>query len=105
MAAKIAFLIVAIGLCAVALLGIRQLRTQAAHELTEARLRIMNRDNELWRVRTAIAEGVSPRRVQQMAASLNAMQPITPELAAKPEPEPSKVAGGTTTDQPTEPQP
>lgn len=86
MVAKLAVVIVAVGVTACALLAVRQMRTQAAHELSEARLRIMQRDNQLWRVRARIAEAVAPQRVHALAAGLNAMQPLRPELAAKPVP-------------------
>lgn len=79
--AKVGFLILSIGLVACSLLALRQLRTQAAHELAQSRLRILHRDNDLWRVRTRIAEGTTPKRVQAMAGRMSGLQPITPELA------------------------
>jgi hypothetical protein len=80
--AKLVATVVVIGACACGMLAIRQMRTQAAHELAETRFRIMQRDNELWRLRTRIAQGVTPKRVHEMAARLSNLQAITPELAA-----------------------
>lgn len=74
--AKVAVLIVSIGVCACALLAARQMRTQAAHELAEARLRLLQRDNELWRLRAQIAAKVTPERVQILATKLNSLKPI-----------------------------
>jgi hypothetical protein len=78
--AKVAVLILCIGLGACALLAARQMRTQAAHELAEARLRLMQRDNELWRLRAAIAARVTPERVQQLATKLSSLKPIAADL-------------------------
>lgn len=101
MVAKLAAVILAIGILACALLAVRQMRTQAAHELAETRLRIMQRDNQLWRVRTQIAEAVAPQRVQALAATLSPLTPLTPELAAKPVP--AEVADAVVSDEPTSP--
>ena len=80
MFAKVAVLIACIGLGACALLAARQMRTQAAHELAEARLRLMQRDNELWRLRAQIASRVTPEHVQQLATRLNSLKPIAADL-------------------------
>lgn len=84
MFAKVAALILAIGLCACALLAARQLRTQAAHELAESRLRGMQRDNELWRLRSQIAALVTPQRVQELASQISPFKPIAAEPAGPP---------------------
>jgi hypothetical protein len=89
--AKVAVLIVCIGLCACALLAARQMRTQAAHELAEARLRLMQRDNELWRLRARIASKVTPEHVQMLATRLNSLKPIAADAA----PTKSTLAGAT----------
>jgi hypothetical protein len=65
--------------CACALLALRQTRVQAAHELAEARLRVLQRDNELWRIRARIAERVTPERVQEVATRLNPLRPVNVE--------------------------
>ena len=81
MVAKVAVLVVGLGLCACALLTMRQMRTQAAHELAEAWLRVAQRDNELWRIRADIAAKVTPERVEQMAVKINPLKPAANELA------------------------
>lgn len=48
---------------ATTLLSIRQERLQAAHELTRARLRILELDTRLLDVRRAIADRTTPDRV------------------------------------------
>ena len=76
MFAKIVVVILSLGLCAAALLSLRQMRTQAAHELAEARLRVLQRDNELWRLRAQIAEHVTPERIQELAAKIHPLKPV-----------------------------
>jgi hypothetical protein len=78
--ARVIVLIVSLGGCAAVLLAARQARVQAAHDLAEARLRIVERDHELWRVRARIAARVTPQHVQQVAAALTPLKPIAPEL-------------------------
>lgn len=73
-------LIISLGGCAAVLLAARQARVQAAHDLAEARLRIVQRDNELWRLRARIAALVTPQHVQRIAAALTPLKPIAPEL-------------------------
>lgn len=84
MFAKIVVVIVSLGLCAAALLSLRQMRTQAAHELAEARLRVLQRDNELWRLRAQIAERVTPERIQELAAKLRPLKPVGGDLLQPP---------------------
>jgi cell division protein FtsL len=69
-------MIVAIGLCAATLLTIRQLRTQAAHELAQTRLRVMEQENEMRRLKAQIATKVTPDNVKAMAARAGALKPI-----------------------------
>lgn len=73
---KIAVLIVSAGLCACALLAARQMRTQAAYELAQARLRAVRIDEDVSRIRAVIATRVSPERVLEMAARANPMKPL-----------------------------
>ena len=70
MFAKLAVLIVSLGLCACGLLCLRQMRTQAAHELAEARLRVLQRDNEFWRLRTAIAAEFARIQTRQLNSTI-----------------------------------
>jgi hypothetical protein len=73
---RIVAMIVAMGLCAGTLLTVRQLRTQAAHELAQTRLRIMEQENDLRRLKTQIAARVSPESVKAMAGRLGSLKPI-----------------------------
>jgi hypothetical protein len=92
--AKIVVVILALGLCAAALLSLRQMRTQAAHELAEARLRVLQRDNELWRLRAQIAEHVTPEHIQELAAKLHPLKPVGGDAVQPP------VLAGPIQDQP-----
>lgn len=87
MVAKLVVLIVSLAMCACVLLCLRQMRTQAAHELAEARLRVLQRDNEFWRLRSRIAAKVTPEHVESLAAKLVPLKPVTPDTA------PSALAG------------
>lgn len=73
--AKLAVLIVSIGACACAMLAARQLRLQAVHELTQARVRIMEQDARLWHLRAEIGSRVVPERVATMASRPNLPAP------------------------------
>jgi len=68
MRAKLVVLILAATGVAGTLLGVRQQRLQAAHELVELHRRIVKADESLWRLRVEIAERVTPERVQRMLA-------------------------------------
>ena len=102
---KVAVLIVCAGVCACALLAARQMRTQAAYEMTQSRLRAVRVDEDVARLRALISACVSPERVLEMAARRNPMKPLAagpdpaPPVAAKPVPAaapaskpPSKIA-------------
>jgi hypothetical protein len=79
---KIAVVIVGIALAASCLLAARQMRTQAAHELAQARLRVMKLDNERWKLRSDIASRITPEHVQEMASHLSPLKPIAGEFPA-----------------------
>jgi hypothetical protein len=79
---KIVAMIVAMGLCAAALLTVRQLRTQAAHELAQTRLRIMAQENELRRVKAQIAARVTPEHVKSMAGRIGSLKPVVSDSPA-----------------------
>jgi hypothetical protein len=76
MFAKVALVIVALGLCACTLLALRQARLQSANELAEARLRVRAIDERVSRVRTAIAAGVTPEQVERMTEWVE--EPLVP---------------------------
>ncbi|MFN0131895.1 MAG: hypothetical protein ACKVW3_05110 [Phycisphaerales bacterium] len=80
MFAKLVAVVLAVCVGACALLVIRHLRTQAAHELAESRLRLQQRDNDLWRIKARIAAAVTPSRVQQMASRLGTFKPLAADL-------------------------
>jgi hypothetical protein len=61
--ARIVCSILALGVCACVLLAARQVRIQAAHELADARRRIVRLDSELYRLRAQIASRVAPHRI------------------------------------------
>lgn len=108
--AKLALVVIGVGLCACALLTVRQLRMEAAHQLAQTRLRILERDSALQRLRAQIAARVTPERVEVLASGLGPMRQIqspshetmmaagTPETAAgKPG---ANAKGNTTSDTP-----
>lgn len=74
---KFVALILSIGIVGGALLTMRQLRIQAAHELGAVQRRVGERDRELWQLRIEIARAVQPAVVE---ARLRAMSdvPIEP---------------------------
>jgi hypothetical protein len=87
MPGKLLVLILWVGLVACALLALRQSRLQYAHELAQIQLRIARHDEALWRERVRIARGVTPARVQEMAARLGPLRPFLTETG-------QTVAGG-----------
>ncbi|MEM7755687.1 MAG: hypothetical protein AAF297_08640 [Planctomycetota bacterium] len=63
MLARAAFAILVMGLIAAGVLSIRQARLQAAHELTQARLRAVLHDERLAEKRALIADLTTPDRL------------------------------------------
>lgn len=86
---KLAVLVLSLVLGACILLAARQMRIQAVHELAAARLRILEADARLWKLRARIADEVSPQHIEQMAAQLGRMQPLLFE-----DPDARRVADG-----------
>lgn len=82
MFAKVATVIVALGICACSLLALRQARLQAANELAEARLRVRAIDERVSRARTAIARLVTPEQVESMTEWMN--EPLVPLASQQP---------------------
>jgi hypothetical protein len=96
---KVAVLIVSTGLCACALLAARQMRTQAAYELSQARLRAIRIDEGVARVRAVISARVNPERVLEMAARVNPMKPLAVNRPGSTPPnEPPRVASNQSSD-------
>lgn len=69
---KLAFCVIALVGIAAALLTIRQMRTQAAHEFATLRLRVMRVDEDSARLRADISRYVGPERLRQRLAELDA---------------------------------
>lgn len=67
MLAKIIVFILAMALVSAAVLVTRQLRTQALSEAAATRLRIVEADAALWRLRAEIAQRSSPSAVESLA--------------------------------------
>ncbi len=76
MFAKVAVVILALGICACSLLALRQARLQAANELAEARLRVRAIDERVSLTRTAIASLVTPEQVERMTEWVD--EPLVP---------------------------
>jgi hypothetical protein len=64
--AKLATIIVAIGLTACGLLAMRQARLQAAHELAQAQLRIARVDERLLTLHAQIADEITPGQIRDL---------------------------------------
>jgi hypothetical protein len=86
---KLAVLVLSLALGACILLAARQMRIQAVHELAAARLRILEADARLWKLRARIADEVTPQHIEQMAAQFGPMQPLLFE-----DPDARRVADG-----------
>lgn len=77
MFAKLASVLVCIGLCGGALVVIRDLRVRADQELARAHLRNVALDSKLWKVRAEIAKRLTPEHIRELAAPLGELEPIT----------------------------
>lgn len=80
MFAKLAIVIVSVGLCGATLLAYRQARIQMVHELTAARLDAEDAQERGRRLAIQIAARTTPEAVSQAAQALGPMR--TPEPAA-----------------------
>lgn len=69
---KLAFCVVALVGISGALLTIRQMRTQAAHEFASLRLRVMQVDEYSKRLRADISKHIGPDELHQRLAELDA---------------------------------
>lgn len=79
MFAKLAALIVSIGIVACILLGIRQSRILAAAETAQTQRRVAEHDRTLWRLRLEIASRVTPERVEGEAVAFGMLKPLSNE--------------------------
>ena len=80
MFAKLVAVVVALGACGCMLLALRQSRLQVASEIAQTQIRINQEDERLWVLRAAIAERVTPERVEQLAASVGPLRPLVPPV-------------------------
>lgn len=76
MLAKIVVFILAMALVSIAVLVTRQLRTQALSEAAATRLRIVEADAALWRLRTEIAQRSSPSAIRRLAGEDRDLAPL-----------------------------
>lgn len=79
MFAKVAVLILSMGVLAAALLANRQQRIQAAHDLADSQRRLIDHDRTLWRLRLEIAARVTPVQVETFAKRFGTLDSIRQE--------------------------
>jgi hypothetical protein len=87
MFAKLAVIVVAMGIFAATLLSFRQNRLQVASELTQTQLRIQKSDDNLWLLRARIAAKVAPASVEQLAADVGPLRPLALPAVARTQPQ------------------
>ncbi len=75
---RLAVLIVGMGVIALSLLSYRQLRLQAIHEQSDARLRQTQQDKDLWTLRSEIALRTTPEQVGVVAVDYAPSEAETP---------------------------
>lgn len=78
MFAKLATVIVTLGVVACVLLAVRQQRVQTAHELAEVQRRVLEHDRLLLRIRAEIAQRTTP---EQTALAASRLGPLLPNNA------------------------
>lgn len=82
---RVASLIIGSGVCAIGVLVIRQAQYQAAHDLAKARLRTIQAEEQLARLRARLARLTHPDRIELMASKLTPLSPALPfELPTQP---------------------
>ena len=79
MLAKLCVLIVALGVVSCVLLGTRQQRVLAAHQMADVQKRVARHDRELWKLRAEIARLTTPEKVQVLAMKYGKLLPIAPD--------------------------
>jgi hypothetical protein len=84
--AKIATVILTIGIVGCILLTTRQQRLQAVHDLAVLQRRVAEHDRTLWHLRAEIARNVQPRNVEALARALGPLEhiPVDPRPGATP---------------------
>ncbi len=86
MFAKFAAVILAFVALAASVLALRQSRLQEAHALARAQLHVRDADERLWKLRSQIAELVTPERVGIMLADAGEFRPYLLPTPADPRP-------------------
>lgn len=76
MRAKVTFLVIAIGMIGCSLLALRQQRLDTVHALAVAQRDMAKMDQDLYRVRIAIARTITPQSVVRYAVALGPLRPI-----------------------------
>lgn len=79
MAAKLAFLILAIALTGASLLSVRQQRVQVVHEMTMHIRRAEQTERAIWRARADLAAMVTPAKIRATLATLSGSSPVFDE--------------------------
>lgn len=79
MFSKLSVLILSMGVIACVLLGIRQLRLQAAHEAADVTRRAERQNRDLWMLRAEIAKRVTPQQVEIAAGKFGVLVPLREE--------------------------
>ncbi len=74
--AKLSLVILTFAATACALLSLRHSTIAVANELASAQLRIQRHDQDLWTVRSRIAELVTPEHVGTMSAGVTKFHPL-----------------------------
>lgn len=82
---KCVLVILAVGATGCTLLALRQSRLQAASEMVRIQLDIREQDEELWLLRTQIAQQVTPDQVRQMMSGVGPLEPMVPARNAQAE--------------------
>lgn len=82
--AKLAMLALAGAGSAGALLGVRQQRIMAAHELIETHARIVQIERSQRELRARIAERLSPDALRQLASAYGPLETLPPEWCVHP---------------------
>jgi len=81
---KCVLVILAVGTIGCALLALRQSRLQAASEMVRIQLDIRNQDEELWLLRTQIAQQITPDQIRQMMADIGPLKPLNSSEISSP---------------------
>lgn len=79
MLAKLCALIVGVGVISCALLGIRQARVQAGHEMADVYRRIQKHDRDFYLLYAEVARRTTPEKAEEVARKFGPLVGIGPE--------------------------